>query len=345
MEPCDAVKLIYQNEFGGGHLVVDQEQSLLRLAAEYDAISQTDDMPLLEEIGNGLVRVMLPALGRGGYSPEQLNRDFVRSSQLHTGKLESFLMKLSCLSALTREGCFSFSTKELDAYLVSYRKAGCPPVSHSHAYRAAYSPAYRVVRRECLSPALAAETPAEAVWRSALAHLAQHDRAIVAIDGRCAAGKSSLAETLRVRYGCCVVHMDHFFLRPEQRTPQRYETPGENIDHERFLQEVLVPLRRGQLPSYRPFDCHTQQLIDPVQLPDRPVIVVEGSYSCHPSLRDQYDLRVFLSVDPDLQLERIRRRDGDEYAQVFQTKWIPLEERYLSHCKVEDCCQLKFLSE
>jgi len=72
---------------------------------------------------------------------------------------------------------------------------------------------------------------------------------------------------------------------------------------------------------------------------------VEGSYSCHPSLRDQYDLRVFLSVDPDLQLERIRRRDGDEYAQVFQAKWIPLEERYLSHCKVEDCCQLKFLSE
>ena len=28
MAPCDAVKLIYQNEFGGGHLVTDSARSL-----------------------------------------------------------------------------------------------------------------------------------------------------------------------------------------------------------------------------------------------------------------------------------------------------------------------------
>ena len=35
MEPVDVVKLVYQNEFGGGHLVTDVEGSLKRLRDEY----------------------------------------------------------------------------------------------------------------------------------------------------------------------------------------------------------------------------------------------------------------------------------------------------------------------
>ena len=47
-------------------------------------------------------------------------------------------------------------------------------------------------------------------------------RVIVALDGRCASGKTTLAAELAKRYGWSVVHMDHFFLRPEQRTLERY---------------------------------------------------------------------------------------------------------------------------
>ena len=44
---------------------------------------------------------------------------------------------------------------------------------------------------------------------------------IVALDGRCASGKTTLAALLQQQTGCSVVHMDHFFLRPEQRTRER----------------------------------------------------------------------------------------------------------------------------
>ena len=44
---------------------------------------------------------------------------------------------------------------------------------------------------------------------------------IVALDGRCAAGKTTLAARLQQRSGCNVVHMDDFFLRPAQRTKAR----------------------------------------------------------------------------------------------------------------------------
>lgn len=342
MQPQDCVKLVYQNEFGGGHLIRDERAALSRLQEEYQNTHCTDSLIQAEEIGNGLVRVMLASLDKEQYPLERLNQDFIRSAQLHTGDMNVFLEKLSVLTDLAREGNCPFPLSELEEYLREYRWMGCPPVSHSEAYRGACKPAYRVVRKDCLLPGLPVKTPSQAVWESALELLQERSRVIVAIDGRCASGKSTLAAQLQEIYGCSVVHMDDFFLRPEQRTPQRYATPGENIDHERFLQEVLLPLERGELPSYRPFRCHTQTLGDPVQLPDRPVIVVEGSYSCHPRLRDRYDLRVFLSVPPVLQMERITARDGANYAQVFRDKWIPLEERYFSHCAVKDCCQLQF---
>ena len=55
-------------------------------------------------------------------------------------------------------------------------------------------------------------------------------RVIAAIDGRCGAGKSTLAAQLQAQLSCRVFHMDDFFLRPEQRTAARLAQPGENVD-------------------------------------------------------------------------------------------------------------------
>jgi hypothetical protein len=83
----------------------------------------------------------------------------------------------------------------------------------------------------------------------------QRERVVVAIDGRSAAGKTTLALELGHRIGAPVIHLDHFFLRPEQRTKERLDEPGGNVDYERFIEEVLAPIRRGDSFSYRPFDC------------------------------------------------------------------------------------------
>ena len=168
---------------------------------------------------------------------------------------------------------------------------------------------------------------------------------LVAIEGRCASGKTTLAAELARRLDASLIHMDDFFLRPEQRTPARLAIPGENIDHERFLAEVLLPLRAGKPFAYRPFSCRSQTLTAPVTVEPGPIAIVEGSYSCHPALRKHYDLRLFLTVDPEEQMRRLYARDGD-YAEVFRDRWIPLEELYFSSCGVEDCCSTSlFLNE
>lgn len=177
--------------------------------------------------------------------------------------------------------------------------------------------------------------------REAQALSAGGNQVIIALDGRCASGKTTLAARLGERYGWSAVHMDHFFLRPEQRTLERYAQPGGNIDHERFLKEMLLPLRRGERPVYRPFDCHSRRLLDPIPFEASPVVLVEGSYACHPALWDCYDLRVFLTIDSERQMERVVLREGEERAQVFRDRWIPLEERYLSAFDLESRCDFR----
>ena len=148
MEPTDAVKLIYQNEFGGGHLIRDEESCLNYLRREYESVIQSPDAPLMEDIGNSMYRVNLNALDHAGYTIDQLGTDFIRSANAHQGSLDRFLQKLEILLQLTKEGRMPFSAEELETYLSNYRQAGYPMVSHSNTYRNAYSPAYRIIFRE-----------------------------------------------------------------------------------------------------------------------------------------------------------------------------------------------------
>ena len=145
MQPCDAVKLIYQNEFGGGHLIRDEQACLNYLRREYADLEKDPTVPLYEDIGNGIVRVNLAAVREEAL--EQLGQDFIASAAKHKGSLDSFLNKLEVLHKLTTAGVFSFDLDALNAYLSEYKAAGYPAVSHSPEYRQAYNPAYRVILR------------------------------------------------------------------------------------------------------------------------------------------------------------------------------------------------------
>ena len=148
MQPTDAVKLIYQNEFGGGHLIREVEACLNYLHREYADLEKDPTAPLYEDIGNGIVRVNLAALREENL--EQLGQDFIASAAKHKGTLDSFLNKLEVLQTLTTEGVFAFDLDALNAYLSEYKAAGYPAVSHSEQYRQAYKSAYRIIRNAYL---------------------------------------------------------------------------------------------------------------------------------------------------------------------------------------------------
>lgn len=165
---------------------------------------------------------------------------------------------------------------------------------------------------------------------------------LIAVDGRCASGKTTFAAALKKEIGCAVIHTDHFFLRPEQRTEERLNEAGGNVDHERLIEEVMLPLSEGKAFSYRKFDCGKMELSTEFEVKPASVTVIEGSYSCCPALWDFYDMRIFFTTEPQEQLRRIKLRGGSEAVARFREKWIPLEEKYFAVCKIQQRCDLVF---
>lgn len=53
MEPCDGVKLLYQSQFGCGHLLPPDGQLAKRIRAERDETPENASLPPFSFIGNG----------------------------------------------------------------------------------------------------------------------------------------------------------------------------------------------------------------------------------------------------------------------------------------------------
>ena len=164
---------------------------------------------------------------------------------------------------------------------------------------------------------------------------------MIAIDGRCGSGKSTFGKLLAEALHGDLFHMDDFFLRPEQRTEERYATPGENVDHER-VEEVLSAWWKQVPFTYRKFDCSTMSLVAETMVVPKKIAVVEGTYSMHKDLRKYYNLSVFLNIDKNLQQKRILKRSNQAALDVFNARWIPLEELYFNTLDVQKLCQLHF---
>lgn len=119
---------------------------------------------------------------------------------------------------------------------------------------------------------------------------------ILAIDGRCASGKTTLANELLQSLSCNVVHMDDFYLPFALRTPERMAQPGGNIEFERLISEIIAPLLAGRNAVYRPYACHENRFLPSATLSAAKSTIVEGSYSCHPCLADMLGIKVLWTL-------------------------------------------------
>ena len=178
------------------------------------------------------------------------------------------------------------------------------------------------------------------IVRRVNALLLSKPRAIIAIDGNCCAGKTTMATRLGSLLDANVFHLDDYFLQPHMRSSQRLSQPGGNVDAERFLAQVLLPVSRGERATVQKYDCHADALLDPVFVSPKRVAIVEGAYSLHPLLAPYYTLKVFCRIDPALQESRILARNGEAALPVFRERWIPLENRYFEALDILSQCDL-----
>lgn len=333
MEAEDYIKLLYQSEFGPGHLVAEGD-ALTWLEEEYDQAVAEGYAPsyTAEAIGEGLCRFHL--------DPRQLRREdlpllarcFTLSAR-ERGSKAGLWRKLGQLTALSWAGKLPLDVTALENTLADYDAAGCPALHHSPDYREAYHPHYRVIDRD-----LALYAPALRAIDAALRET--EGPVIVAVDGRCASGKSTFAARCGLLFDCNVFHMDDFFLPPELRTPERLAAPGGNVHYERAAEEIFAPLIRGEAVHHAAFDCHTFTMGESETTPFRRLNIVEGSYALHPALAGYSQLHIFLTCSPDTQLARLARRETPESLEKFKERWIPMEEAYFTGLSIESQCDV-----
>ena len=159
---------------------------------------------------------------------------------------------------------------------------------------------------------------------------------LIAIDGNCGSGKTTLGNFLAKELHASLFHMDDFFLQPHQRTAERLAEPGGNVDYERFQEEVLSHITDANGITFRPFRCSIWQLTAPVTMAYNDIIIVEGSYSHHPYFNNIYDIKICLEISPEEQKRRIIARDSESVWPMFESKWIPMEHRYFETFMIKE---------
>lgn len=324
IQPQDVIKLCYQAAKGAEHLLADVSRARGYFDQEYAATPADAAAPLFESLSENVARVNIAAWKAANLPAEWLFRMFVHTATVALNGADLLADCIAQADALVGETLPGWQEA-----LAAWTAQGRPAVHHSEAYRAAEHPAYRIVnaRFQCILPIL------EYLRNRPDVH-------VIALDGRAASGKTTRAALLSAVLDAPVIHMDDFFLPPSLRTPERLTRPGGNVDYERFAQEVVPELLAGAPFSYRVFDCSRMDFHGVQEIPAAPIRIVEGSYSHHPMMGDYADLRIFTSVDAEEQIARILHRNGEKMAEMFRTRWIPMEEKYFTHYSIREKADL-----
>lgn len=326
MQIQDLAKLLYQSEFGGGHMIADAEKSLKRIQEEYQSLNSGDTQhtSIVEPIGGGMCRIYLSCLSNG-LSAKVLNQMFVQSANHRKGTVKGLEKKIeNCLKAC-ENGILPYSKKEAEAFFEEWKQQGYPAMSHTSIYRENYQPAYRVIE----------ESYAQVY--EIIQKIEQEKPFVIAIDGMSASGKTTLGHLLHENYPeSNLFHMDDYFLQPHQRTPERLAEVGGNVDYERFKSEILLHLTNKDGFKYRAYDCGIQSLGPELYAPWKPLVIIEGSYSQHPYFGDVYDLRIFCEITKEEQQKRILKRNGEKMMKRFENEWIPKENQYFETYKIKE---------
>jgi uridine kinase len=146
---------------------------------------------------------------------------------------------------------------------------------------------------------------------------ARSGRAVIAVDGYSAAGKSTFADALADVMPAVVVRGDDFYRVMDEDDRARL-SPPEGIaryDWERLRDEVLSPVVEGRPATYRPYDWDMGQLAGrTITVPAASTVVVEGLFVSRHELERYFDLSVLVEAPPETRRRRqLERADASEW--------------------------------
>ena len=318
----DFIKYLYQATLGSAHLIQNVEENYNYLLKEYENIKYDSNHILYERISEDLARVHLEAIKKEDL--KIFHALFMKSVEVSSSK-EQLLEVFHQVEKGIQEEWIPFDLQDWKDKIKEYVDKGCPVVSHSQIFRDNYHPHYRLMKTEYLP------------YLECISKINQLKRPlIITIEGRSGSGKSTFAQLLSEVYDIPVVHMDEFFLQKEQRTQERLNEIGGNIDYERFYEEVIQPILNKKPFKYQIFDCSNMCINGSKEISFDLGVIVEGCYSMHPKFEEYSHLKVFMDIPKEIQKDRILKRNGEFMLKRFVEEWIPKENEYFDSFKIKE---------
>jgi len=165
----------------------------------------------------------------------------------------------------------------------------------------------------------------------------------VGIDGRSGAGKSTLASAIADDFGRAIVAViegDAFYSGGSGESWDRRsaEEKSAHVIDWRRQADVLADLRANGRAQWLPFDWEASDWdSEPAPLSaeamfveSRPIVILEGAYSCRPELQPLLDLTVLLDPASEVRRAQLLARQGDAYRSAWEHRWSEAEEHYFS---------------
>ena len=105
-------------------------------------------------------------------------------------------------------------------------------------------------------------------------------------------------------------------------------------EHDRFLDEVLVPLRAGRPATYRRWPHDADAPVGTVVVDPARTVIVEGvsalALAVVANVGCWWDLSLWVDVDEAERRRRVAARDGETLAERWEQHWWPSERRYFA---------------
>ncbi len=162
----------------------------------------------------------------------------------------------------------------------------------------------------------------------------------IGIDGPGASGKSTLAAGLVEALPEAVfVEGDDFYRLESDPNRSEIEIAG-LFDLARLASQVLIPHSEGRDLHYRRYNWEAGSLGGWATGDSAAPLIVEGVYSTHQTLRDYYDLRIWVTAPREVRLIRGMERDGEEARSKWVEVWMPAEDRYIAEQSPQDHAHL-----
>lgn len=300
MKTQDIVKLLYQNHFGPGHFISNIETVNNYFINELKSNNINPNENLYEHIGNNFIRVNIFK-----YDNIYKNNDLI--NYFYNSSLFDFNNEI-----LKKQFKNNLLNIPNDGFLDNYDYSN---VHHTSLYNQLYQPHYRVINTKYLSLDMKINQLQNYINSF-------NDFTIIALEGKCASGKTTLTNHLK---DVTIIDVDEFFLRKELKTKERLDEIGGNIDYDLY-EQCLKKIKQNEYITYTIFDCQTQSYKEKTIYITNKVLLV-GVYSYHPNVRKYINKLAYLLVDDTTQYQRLKQRQMFER---FINEWVPLENKYFN---------------